>query len=88
MNPGFEFINSIKGGIIPQEYITPVEKGIKEGMERGVVAGYPLVNLSVELYDGSYHEVDSSDIAFQVAGSYAVTSEFVLFELCREEDSR
>ena len=71
-SPGLEFINSIKGGIIPQEYITPVEKGIKEGMERGVVAGYPLVNLSVELYDGSYHEVDSSEIAFKIAGSMAV----------------
>src|SRR3990167_4477570 len=71
-SPGFEFVNSIKGGIIPQEYITPIEKGIKEGMERGVVAGYPLVNLSVELYDGSYHEVDSSEIAFKIAGSMAV----------------
>ena len=71
-SPGFEFVNSIKGGIIPQEYITPIEKGIKEGMERGVVAGYPLVNLSVELYDGSYHEVDSSEIAFKIAGSMAI----------------
>jgi elongation factor G len=69
---GFEFINSIKGGIIPQEYITPIEKGIKEGMERGVVAGYPLVNVSVELYDGSFHEVDSSEIAFKIAGSMAL----------------
>ncbi len=71
-SPGFEFINSIKGGIIPQEYITPVEKGLKEGLERGVVAGYPLVNVSVELYDGSYHEVDSSEIAFKIAGSMAI----------------
>jgi elongation factor G len=71
-SPGFEFINSIKGGIIPQEYITPTEKGIKEGMERGVVAGYSLVNLSVELYDGSFHEVDSSEIAFKIAGSMAL----------------
>ena len=71
-SPGFEFVNSIKGGIIPQEYITPIEKGIKEGMERGVVAGYSLVNLSVELYDGSFHEVDSSEIAFKIAGSMAL----------------
>lgn len=71
-SPGFEFINSIKGGIIPQEYISPIEKGIKEGMERGVVAGYSLVNVSVELYDGSFHEVDSSEIAFKIAGSMAL----------------
>lgn len=69
---GLEFINSIKGGIIPQEYIPAVEKGIKEGMERGVVAGYPLVNISVELFDGSYHEVDSSEIAFKIAASMAL----------------
>jgi len=68
----FEFINSIKGGVIPQEYIPAVEKGLKEGMERGVVAGYPLVNVSVELYDGSFHEVDSSEIAFKIAGSMAL----------------
>ncbi|OGZ06289.1 MAG: translation elongation factor G [Candidatus Lloydbacteria bacterium RIFCSPHIGHO2_01_FULL_49_22] len=71
-SPGFEFINSIKGGIIPQEYISPIEKGLKEGMERGVVAGYSLVNVSVELYDGSFHEVDSSEIAFKIAGSMAL----------------
>lgn len=71
-SPGFEFINSIKGGIIPQEYISPIEKGLKEGMERGVVAGYALVNVSVELYDGSFHEVDSSEIAFKIAGSMAI----------------
>lgn len=68
----FEFINSIKGGLIPQEYIPAIEKGLKEGMERGVVAGYSLVNVSVELYDGSYHEVDSSEIAFKIAGSMAL----------------
>ncbi len=68
----FEFIDSIKGGIIPIEYIPAVEKGIKEGMERGVVAGYPLVDVSVELTFGSYHEVDSSEIAFKIAGSQAV----------------
>jgi len=69
---GFEFINNIKGGIIPQEFIPAVEKGIKEGMQRGVVAGYALTDISVELYDGSFHEVDSSEIAFKIAGSMAV----------------
>ncbi len=68
----FEFINSIKGGVVPQEYITPIEKGVREGMERGVVAGYPLVDVSCELYDGSYHEVDSSEMAFKIAGSMAL----------------
>lgn len=68
---GFEFVNSIKGGTIPQEYIPAIEKGLKEGMERGVVAGYQMVNCSVELYDGSFHEVDSSEIAFKIAGSMA-----------------
>jgi len=69
---GFEFVNSIRGGVIPQEYIPAIEKGIKEAMERGVVAGFPLVDLSVELYDGSYHEVDSSEMAFKIAGSMAL----------------
>ncbi len=68
----FEFTNSIKGGVIPQEFIKPAEKGIREGLERGVVAGFPLVDVSVELYDGSYHDVDSSEIAFKLAGSMAV----------------
>lgn len=68
---GFEFINSIKGGVVPQEYIPAVEKGVKEAMGRGVTAGYPMVNISVELYDGSYHEVDSSEIAFKLAALYA-----------------
>ena len=68
---GLEFINSIKGGIIPQEYIPAVEKGIREGMARGVVAGYQIVDVSVNLFDGSYHDVDSSEIAFKIAGSKA-----------------
>ncbi len=68
---GFEFVNSITGGAIPREYIGPVEAGIKEAMEGGVLAGYPLTNIKVELYDGTYHEVDSSEIAFKVAGSMA-----------------
>lgn len=68
----FEFINTIKGGAIPGEYIPAVEKGLKEAMERGVLAGYKLVNISVELYDGSFHEVDSSELAFKLAASMAL----------------
>lgn len=64
---GLEFINNIKGGTIPQEFIPAVEKGIKEAMDRGIVAGYKMVDISVELYDGSYHDVDSSEIAFKLA---------------------
>ena len=70
---GFEFINNIKGGVIPQEYITPCRKGFQEGMQRGILAGYPVVNVSVDLFDGSYHDVDSSEIAFKIAGSKAFT---------------
>ena len=69
---GFEFINEIKGGVIPREYIPAVEKGVKEAMEKGVVAGYPLVDMRVILYDGSFHEVDSSELAFKIAGSIAL----------------
>jgi elongation factor G len=71
---GFEFINEIKGGVIPQEFIPAVEKGIKQAMDKGVIAGYPLVDIRVTLYDGSFHEVDSSEIAFQIAGSAALQS--------------
>lgn len=67
----FEFTNSIKGGVIPQEFIPPVEKGILEAMDRGVQAGYKVVDISAELYDGSFHEVDSSEIAFKIAASQA-----------------
>lgn len=67
----FEFINSIKGGVIPQEYIPAVKKGVKEAMERGIVAGYAMVDVSVDLFDGSFHDVDSSEIAFKIAGSKA-----------------
>ena len=66
---GFEFINEIVGGVIPKEYIPAVEKGVKEQMENGVIAGYPVVDVKVSLYDGSFHDVDSSEIAFKVAGS-------------------
>jgi len=69
---GFEFVNEIKGGVIPQEFIAPVEKGVKEALDKGVLAGYPLVDLSVTLYDGSYHDVDSSEIAFKIAASMAL----------------
>ncbi|HQU07879.1 MAG: elongation factor G [Parcubacteria group bacterium 21-54-25] len=67
----FEFINSIKGGVIPQEYIPAVEKGIREALDRGILAGYPMVDVSVDLFDGSYHDVDSSEIAFKIAASQA-----------------
>jgi len=69
---GFEFINTIKGGVIPQEYIAPCEKGFKEGLDRGVLAGFKIVNVSVELWDGSYHEVDSNEMAFKIAASMAI----------------
>ncbi|MDV7390486.1 elongation factor G, partial [Arthrospira platensis SPKY1] len=66
---GFEFSNKIVGGVIPKEFIPSVEKGIVEAMLTGVLAGYPMVDIRVELYDGSTHTVDSSDMAFQIAGS-------------------
>src|SRR5262245_32858608 len=69
---GFEFVNGIIGGAIPKEYVKPVEQGIREAMDTGVVAGYPVVDLKVTLYDGSYHEVDSSEMAFKIAGSMAL----------------
>jgi len=69
---GFEFVNSIKGGVIPQEYIAPCEKGFKEGLDRGILAGFKIVNVSVDLWDGSYHEVDSNEMAFKIAASMAI----------------
>jgi elongation factor G len=71
---GFEFGDRIVGGAVPKEYIRSVERGVKEALEQGVLAGYPLVDIQVSLVDGSYHEVDSSDIAFAIAGSMAVKS--------------
>ncbi len=68
---GFEFINSIKGGVIPQEFIPAVEKGVYEAMGRGIVAGYTMVDISCELFDGSFHEVDSSEVAYHIAASQA-----------------
>jgi elongation factor G len=69
---GFEFINSIKGGVIPTEYIPAVKAGIEEAMSNGVLAGYPVVDIKAELYYGSYHDVDSSEMAFKIAGSMAL----------------
>ncbi len=68
---GYEFINKIVGGTIPKEFINPVDKGIQEQMENGVIGGYPVVDVKVTLYDGSFHDVDSSEVAFKVAGSMA-----------------
>ncbi|MDY6907906.1 MAG: elongation factor G [Chloroflexota bacterium] len=69
---GFEFVNSVKGGDIPREYIPHVESGLKEALDSGALAGYPIVDVKAVLYDGSYHEVDSSDIAFRIAASMAL----------------
>ena len=69
---GFEFIDEIKGGVVPREYIKPVQQGIEEAMANGVIAGYPVVDMKATLYDGSYHDVDSSEAAFKIAGSMAL----------------
>jgi elongation factor G len=69
---GFEFLNDIKGGAIPQEFLSPVEKGVTEAAQKGILAGYPLVDLQVTVFDGSYHDVDSSEFAFKIAGSMAL----------------
>ena len=71
---GYEFINSIKGGVIPTKYVPSVDKGIQEASQKGILAGFPVVDFSAECYDGSYHSVDSSDIAFKLAGSVAFRS--------------
>jgi len=69
---GFKFLNEVKGGSIPSEFISAIEKGIKEAMNKGVLTGYPLTDMSVAVYDGTYHDVDSSEIAFKIAGSKAL----------------
>ncbi|GBG56000.1 elongation factor G [Sporomusaceae bacterium FL31] len=71
---GFEFVNKVVGGAIPREYISPIEAGIKEAMENGVIAGYPMVDIKVTVVDGSYHDVDSSEMAFKIAGSMGFKS--------------
>ena len=68
---GFQFVNKIVGGVIPREYIPAVENGVREAMENGVIAGYPLLDIEVTLFDGSFHQVDSSEVAFKIAGSMA-----------------
>jgi len=74
---GFEFVDDIFGGAVPRNYIPSVEKGVRDCMKKGILAGYPVVDLKVSLYDGSYHEVDSSDMAFQIAGSMALQKGFM-----------
>ncbi len=69
---GFEFVNAIVGGVIPKEYIKPVENGVKETLDNGIIAGYPMIDVKATLFDGSYHEVDSNEMAFKTAGSLAV----------------
>ncbi|HVB75650.1 MAG TPA: elongation factor G [Ktedonobacteraceae bacterium] len=69
---GFEFVNAIVGGTVPREYIKPVENGIRETLENGIIAGYPMIDVVATLYDGSYHEVDSNEMAFKTAGSLAI----------------
>ncbi|GLV57850.1 elongation factor G [Dictyobacter sp. S3.2.2.5] len=69
---GFEFVNGIVGGVVPKEYIKPVENGVRETLENGIVAGFPMIDVKVTLYDGSYHDVDSSEMAFKTAGSIGI----------------
>jgi elongation factor G len=71
MGKGFEFFDEIKGGVVPQEYRGPVKNGVEETLNGGVIAGYPVVDVKVTLYDGSYHDVDSSELAFKMAGALA-----------------
>jgi elongation factor G len=73
---GYEFVDKIVGGTIPREYIKPVDAGIRETLETGIFAGFPVVDVKVTLYDGSYHDVDSSEMAFKIAGSMAIKDAF------------
>ena len=72
MNKGFEFVNDIKQGRIPREFIPAVEKGVREALDGGVLAGFPVVDIKVTLFDGSYHDVDSYEMAFKIAGAMAL----------------
>ncbi|MFA6588048.1 MAG: elongation factor G [Patescibacteria group bacterium] len=69
---GYEFVDEVKGGAIPREFIQPINKGIKEALDKGIIAGYPVIDMQVTVYDGTYHDVDSSEMAFKIAGSMAV----------------
>ncbi|NKH96671.1 elongation factor G, partial [Salmonella enterica subsp. enterica serovar Infantis] len=69
---GFEFENAIVGGVVPREYIAPVQAGLEDALQRGVLAGYPMVDIKAKLFDGSYHDVDSSEMAFKIAASMAL----------------
>ncbi len=73
---GYEFVNAVKGGAIPANFIPAIEKGVKETLQKGIIAGYPCTDLKVTVYDGTYHEVDSSEMAFKLAGSYAIKDAF------------
>ncbi|MFA4937375.1 MAG: elongation factor G [Patescibacteria group bacterium] len=73
---GFEFVDEVKGGVIPREFILPIQKGVREAVDNGVLAGYPVVDIKVAVYDGSYHDVDSSEAAFKIAGSIAFQAAF------------
>ncbi|MEP7167627.1 MAG: elongation factor G [Candidatus Woesebacteria bacterium] len=79
---GFEWVNAIKGASIPREFINPIEKGVKEAMENGVLAGFPMVDIRVTVFDGSYHEVDSSEMSFKIAGSMAFQAAVKQADMC------
>ena len=73
---GVEFVNAVKGGVIPANFIPAIEKGVRETLIKGIIAGYPCTDIKITVYDGTYHEVDSSEQAFKLAGSYAIKDAF------------